>query len=67
MWRRTQCPLALELFSFTPQNFSPPVSGRYTDDNDDGEDDEDEDDDDGGSCDDGPCFGIEYIYKDELL
>ena len=67
MWRRTQCPLALESFSFTLQNFFPPVSGEYNDD-DNVNDNEDVDNlYDGGSCDGGPCFGIEHIYKDELL
>ena len=57
MWQRTQSPLALGLFSFTPQNFYPPLSGEYNDDDDDKFDDDD-DDYDGGSCDGGPCFGI---------
>ena len=76
MWQRTQCPLALESFSFTPQNFFPPLSGEYIDDayvdKDDKNyvynDDDNIDDNDGESRDDvGPCFGIGHIYKDELL
>ena len=63
MWRRTQCPLALESFSFTLQNFFPHASGKYIDD----DDDDCDDDGGGGSCDDGPCFGIECIYEEKLL
>ena len=79
MWQKTRSLLALESSSFTLQNCFPPVSGEHNDYNkvDDGDDDDDfvddndnddnVDDGDGVSRDDGPCFGIEHIYKDELL